>query len=521
MTDHAVPPPPPQGTTPPAPDGPTWSRELLVRPRQGRYIAGVSGAIARATNTDPVLWRVVLAVLGVFGGFGVLVYLLGWLLIPAEGDTASPIESLLGRGRSGMAPVSVVLLSAAVVVVFAFVVNDGFRAAVLAAAVLVGGVLILRRNGRTWPTPAGRPGTAPPFGAPPFGTPPTGGPSMGEPPVAETPMGEPPLAEPPTAAWPPAAWPAGDHAAPSQPFAEPSTLGQPAAEPPTLGQPLAEPSTLGQPAAEQATLGQPGTEPSGAGQPEPPAGGPVTAPLPPRWEPPAGGYQPPFAPHGPFAQQATPPPYAPPPAPPKQPKPPKERSKLGRITFFGLVVVLGVLAAIDNGGASVPVSGYFAAALATIGLGLVVGAWFGRARGLIALAVIAVLGLGISSGVERFGGKVANSSYRPQTLGALADRYDFTIGNATLDLRSLDFTGQTQAVTIAMRVGQVRVLLPENVDTSVNVAMDGGRASLFGQEHDGKDLGTQEITDLGPDGKGGGTLQLSVQMDAGNVEVTR
>ena len=53
-----------------------------------------------------MLWRVLLAVLGFFGGVGMLVYLIGWLIIPGEGDTASPIESLLGRGRSGMSPVA-------------------------------------------------------------------------------------------------------------------------------------------------------------------------------------------------------------------------------------------------------------------------------------------------------------------------------------------------------------------------------------------------------------------------------
>ncbi|WP_067496079.1 PspC domain-containing protein [Actinoplanes sp. TFC3] len=445
MTDQAVPPPPPQGAPPPAPDGPTWSRENLIRPRQGRYLAGVSGAIARATNTDPVLWRVVLAVLAVIGGIGALAYLLGWLLIPAENDTASPIESLLGRGRSGMTPLSVVLLAAATIVVFAFVVNDGFRAALLAIAVLVGGVLVLKRSGRT-------------------------------------------AASPPVFDFPPAT-------APPAPAEEPTAAFAAATEPAPTVVPPDDPVTPADP---------------------------VAPPLPPRWSPPAGGYRAPFAPHGPFAQTSDQPSYEPPAASePTAPKPPKERSKLGRITFFGVVVVLGVLAAIDNGGASIPISGYFAAALATIALGLIAGAWFGRARGLITLAVLVAAGMGISSAVENFGGQVTNNSYRPATVAAVADRYDFTIGNATLDLRALDFTGQDQNVTIAMRVGQVKVLLPDTVDTSVTVDVSDGRVNLFGQDHDGRDLGSQEISDLGADGKGRGTLHLSIQMDAGNVEVNR
>ena len=55
--------------------------------------------------------------------------------------------------------------------------------------------------------------------------------------------------------------------------------------------------------------------------------------------------------------------------------------KLGRITFFALLVVLGTLALIDAAGATIAVSAYFFAALVTIALGLVLGAWVGRARG--------------------------------------------------------------------------------------------------------------------------------------------
>lgn len=103
-----TPPPPGAGTPPPGPGAPPppgaagfTTRYGLVRPRDGRYLAGVCAAIGRATNTDPVLWRVLLAVLGFFGGIGILVYVTAWLIIPGEGDSASPVESMLGRaGRA-------------------------------------------------------------------------------------------------------------------------------------------------------------------------------------------------------------------------------------------------------------------------------------------------------------------------------------------------------------------------------------------------------------------------------------
>jgi hypothetical protein len=255
----------------------------------------------------------------------------------------------------------------------------------------------------------------------------------------------------------------------------------------------------------------------------------VTAPLPPKASqfgppapPPAGTYRPPFAPHGPYAQS----PHAPyqqqpQPRPPRAPRPRRERSKLGRLTFFAVLVVIGLMAVLHMAGAHIAVSAYFAAALVTIALGLIVGTWFGRARGLIALALLATLGLAISTGGERWGGRVGNSVYRPATLAAVADRYDFTAGSATLDLRGIDFTGQKQDITATMKVGQLKVLLPADVDTTTTVHMQAGRALLMGKEYDNQSIDGQTVTDLGKDGSGGGTLSLDLQLDTGNLEVTR
>src|SRR5687768_11945441 len=96
---------PPAAPPPPPPGEPSayvsWAAPYgLIRPRHGRYLAGVCGALGRATKTDPLLWRVLIGVLAIFG-IGIVVYLAAWLLTPAEDDTASPVEALFGRGWSG------------------------------------------------------------------------------------------------------------------------------------------------------------------------------------------------------------------------------------------------------------------------------------------------------------------------------------------------------------------------------------------------------------------------------------
>ncbi|BFU46989.1 hypothetical protein KRMM14A1004_52260 [Krasilnikovia sp. MM14-A1004] len=518
------PPRPPGGgqvppTAPPpwfgAADGPSFSRERLIRPATGRYIAGVCAAIGRATNTDPVLWRVLLVVLGFFGGVGVLLYLIGWLVIPAEGDTGSPIESLLGRGRSRMAPLTVVLLGAATAVTFAFIVQDGFRATLLGAAVLLGAALLIRRNSGGAVTGSG--GAAAGSGGAAAGS--GGFPAGSGGFAAAAPGADPDATSAFAAAMSPGTAPAATASTPGS-DAPPAPPGY---QPPTAAGPM--------PPHPAGTMPEPpGYLPPTAAGPMPPAPPGYLPPLHPKpgghhgpMNPPPGGYRPPFAPHGPWAGGAGQAPYeqAPQPRAPKPAKPPRERSKLGRITFFAVVMVMGVLALADLSGASIPVPGYFAAALATIGLGLLIGTWFGRARGLIALALITTVGLLISSGAQQVGGHIGSTVYRPATLAAVADRYDFTVGDATLDLRDVNFAGQTQETTVEMKLGQLRVLLPEKVDTTASVHLDTGRAFVFGREWDGDNLAQQQVVDLGPDGAGGGTLKLTIKMNAGNVEVTR
>lgn len=80
------------------------------RPRQGRKLAGVAAAVGSRYGIDPVVVRVALVAMTVFGGIGLSVYLLGWLLFPGEDDEVSAFESLIGRGRSSVsAPVALVL----------------------------------------------------------------------------------------------------------------------------------------------------------------------------------------------------------------------------------------------------------------------------------------------------------------------------------------------------------------------------------------------------------------------------
>jgi phage shock protein PspC (stress-responsive transcriptional regulator) len=456
----------------------------------------VCAAVGRATNTDPVLWRVLLVVLGFFGGVGILVYLAAWLLIPAEGDTASPVESMFGKGRSNTSPILVIVLAVLVALMFGFIVTDGFRAALLGAAVLIGGALLLNRTNNPPTT------TAPPAGPPPGPAYPRFGGVTGDVP--------PPAQGAPFPPGPIPAAPAGPSAeGPSYPLAPPP---YPGAAPP--GHPAGMPS---------------GGAPPGSGAV--PAVGPTDStiteplpPMPPAPGQPAGGYRPPFAPHGPYG--GAPPP--PPPPPPRPPRPPRERSPLGAATLSMVLVALGLVTALDVANVLNPrPSAYFAAALATVALGLLVGAWFGRARWLIALGLVFAAALGISTIAEsedvegRIRSRGGPVVWTPTGLTELEPRYEHSFGQATLDLTTVDFTDREAEVNVAINAGDLDVILPETVDTTVMLRVRAGDATVFGENYGGVNVGVNRIQDDGTDGPGGGRLVLNLEVNAGDAEVHR
>jgi phage shock protein C len=71
-------------------------RSGLFRSRTDKVIGGVAGGIARSLNADPAIVRLIFAILVIFGGGGLLLYLILWIAIPEE-----PFEFLKGTMPSG------------------------------------------------------------------------------------------------------------------------------------------------------------------------------------------------------------------------------------------------------------------------------------------------------------------------------------------------------------------------------------------------------------------------------------
>lgn len=117
------------------------------RPRGARKIAGVAAGLGNRYGIDPVVIRVAVVVATIFGGAGILFYLLCWLLLPEDGDESAPLEALFGKGRSSTSKGFTVLLCLAMFPVSsqAFFRNDaggGFLGLLLFA----GALFLLHRN---------------------------------------------------------------------------------------------------------------------------------------------------------------------------------------------------------------------------------------------------------------------------------------------------------------------------------------------------------------------------------------
>ncbi|MEN3535175.1 PspC domain-containing protein [Microbispora sp. ZYX-F-249] len=77
------------------------SVKQLHRTRNGRIVAGVCSGVSEYTGIDANILRLGLAVASFFGGLGVGVYAVAWLLLPEEGKNTSIVQDLINKNKDG------------------------------------------------------------------------------------------------------------------------------------------------------------------------------------------------------------------------------------------------------------------------------------------------------------------------------------------------------------------------------------------------------------------------------------
>jgi PGF-CTERM protein len=394
----------------------------LRRSRSDRKVLGVAGGLGRWAGVDPLVFRVLFVVLTVFGGSGLLLYALGWLLVPEDGESESEGQRLVnGRSKSSAATVIGILVVLVIgIAATGWFIDSGPGFGGLGALVAVIAIVVLiSRNHRDGPVA----GTAP--------------------------------AAPPTVA-----------------PAEPGAYGQ-----------------------------TPGTAYAAAMPP--------TSPVP----------APPGPPAPPYIPTTTYPVYVPAP-----PAPPRERKILGRVTVSVALIVVGVLIGWNGATDSdVPVRAVIAAALAVVGLGLVVGAYVGRARGLVVLGVLLTLLVSAAAVADiPVRGGVGDRTWRPAAVSDLRSTYRLGIGQSELDLTRLDLAGAGRTrVDIRQGIGHLLVIVPDNVVVRIDADANAGEIQLPDQDAvNGTDLSERVVL---PEGSApsAAVLVVDAELGVGSLEVRR
>lgn len=176
----------------------------------------------------------------------------------------------------------------------------------------------------------------------------------------------------------------------------------------------------------------------------------------------------PSAPYGSGAQVAPRPPLA-------RPRDPRRRGPI----LFGFTVALvalamGVLGTVDLAGADVVGSAYPALALTVISAMLLIGSFWGRAGGLIFLALVAAVATFAATASESW--TTSTVEMAPTRASEVAETYQMKQGELVIDLSRVSDPEALDAKSVGIDVGAglLVVVLPDDIQVRAEVAIGAG-----------------------------------------------
>jgi len=180
-----------------------------------------------------------------------------------------------------------------------------------------------------------------------------------------------------------------------------------------------------------------------------------------------------------------------------------------------------------------------AAALLVVGTGLVISAFVGRGRGLIGtgLLLTPIVLIAVLAGPAHVGMRALSFGddrvvvtdpetvveERPTDLASVRDVYTFGVGNVVLDLSAIDAdelaAAGTTRITVELGVGDLLVVVPDDVTVVASVELGVGQVDLAGRTSGG--LGVSATRTLVGTSDAAGTIVIDIEQGIGRVRVTR
>ena len=463
-------------TQPPFPPPPPPPRRLHRR-TDDRVLAGVASGIADYLGADPVWIRIAFVASVFLGGIGLLIYIAGWIAMPAaDFRTLGPVPPR----RPGVAPdarlvVGVVLLIIAALVLAASLGIDQWGLVWGSVLVAIGVLLLIESR---WPSHALDHVSAAAAAWP--GAPPV-------PPAAPAP--------PPDQSYsttPSAGLPVSERWEAASPYA-----GHPSADAPGAAEPLGGSAApeLGELPADAAA---PGFD---AGPPPAPGFAQMPGPAAP------GYFQP--------LPAARPTSFEPGPARTSR------RFPIGMVTTAVVLLALGVAALLDNLGlVSVSVAAGFGLVLVVVGAGLVVGTWAGRSWWLIALGLVLLPFAAASSLIHQpISGGTGDLHYTPRSVSAIQPAYHLIAGQLTVDLSQVEIGTTDVHVDVTDAMGQVVIILPPDAAADISASAGAGELQVLGHTASGYQV--SNTVDSPGAQTSSGTFNIDVSVGMGQVTVER
>ena len=408
---------PPPGFNPPPgygqpPYGDYRPAPRLTRRTHDKVIGGVAGGVADYFGIDPLIVRLGFAALALAGGGGILLYVLGWIFIPARG-VGEPIRAGSRIDLPKWFGIGLLVLAALVLIPsLSYLGSENLLGSELFWALVLGGLGVYLLKKEPQPKATAQP-PPPPYVPPP---PPHPGPTP----------------------------PAGRGGGPVAYTAPAVGVAQ------------------------------------GASYPAPPAGYVASG----------GG------------------------------RLRRERSRLGPITLASALLAVGGAALLNNIGLTSLTGGQLGAlALIVLGAGLVVGAWWGRARWLTFIGLLLLPFVALFNLVDvPLRGEVGSNFSTPRSQEDIDANYEVLAGDLTVDLGQYRFYEEPADLDLDLAFGEVTVYVPRGVYVEMTGSMEAGQIDFLGTSRGGRSL---DINDADGDPASDARLTIALDAGVGHVEVIR